>query len=82
MASLSDANGRSPIDAATVVGAALGHVAGLVVKGAREFFGKLFDPASLASPQEPFPVRDVIPIASRQSLPRPIPPERTLSAGD
>ncbi|MEO7963621.1 MAG: AarF/UbiB family protein [Gemmatimonadaceae bacterium] len=82
MASLSDVNGRSPIDAATVVGAALGHVAGLVVKGARDFFGKLFEAPPPSSSVDMSQRRDVISIASRQALPRPMPPERTLSAGD
>ena len=42
MASLSDVNGRSPVDTATVVGAALGYAAGIAVKAGREFFGRLF----------------------------------------
>ncbi len=83
MSSLSDASGRSPVDAATVVGAALGHVAGLVVKGARDFFGKLFEPA----PSRPEPMvreerADIIPIETRQpQLPAPA-PNHTLAAGD
>ena len=80
MASLSDANGNSPIDPATVVGAALGHVAGLVVKRARDFFGKIFEPS--APPLSTEHARgDVFPIGARQTL-LPLPPEKTLAAGD
>ena len=42
LASLSDMNGKSPVDAATLVGTALGYAAGMAVKAGREFFGRLF----------------------------------------
>ena len=85
MASLSDASGRSPVDAATVVGAALGHVAGLVVKGARSFLDKLFEPPPPpAGPPIPPATCDVLPFAPRQLAaghPAPAPSERTLPEG-
>lgn len=84
MASISDQAGKSPVDMATVVGAALGHVAGLAVKAGREFLGRL-----LAAPR----AMDVIPIESKrlaapspgESTASPLttsPPVPTLAAGD
>lgn len=84
MASISDRAGKSPVDMATVVGAALGHVAGLAVKAGREWLGRLLAPPGEAR---------VIPIESRRlAAPRPedatrssaLPaaPAPTLAAGD
>ena len=85
MASLSAEGGKSPVDMATVVGAALGHVAGLAVKAGREWLGRLLAPATsvVTAPVE----TPAIPIAPRRLLPpappdEPLPPEKTLAAGD
>ncbi|MCC6771139.1 MAG: AarF/ABC1/UbiB kinase family protein [Gemmatimonadaceae bacterium] len=45
MASVSTEGGSSPVDMATVVGAALGHVAGLAVKAGKEWLGRLLAPS-------------------------------------
>lgn len=79
MASLSNEAGKSPVDMATVVGATLGHVAGLAVKAGRQWFGQLFGEMAAG------PGSAVVPIAPRRIAP-PAPtaplPEKTLAAGD
>ena len=77
MASLSDGSGQSPVDMATVVGAALGHVAGLAVKAGRELLARFFAPpaseapASAASAASAAAVvsPDVVPIEVRRLAP-------------
>jgi len=84
MGSLSDGTGRSPVDMATVVGAALGHAAGLAVKVGREWLGRLLAPAPRAD--------GVVALESRRALAPGAPaesdvrdvsiPRATLAAGD
>jgi len=90
MASLSDEAGRSPVDMATVVGAALGHVAGLAVKAGRELLGRWF--AAPASESSSVAVAPTSPASTVVSLEQrriaagpPAPsttPDKTLAAGD
>jgi len=89
MASLSNEAGKSPVDMATVVGAALGHVAGLAVKAGREWLGSLFS-APLRSAQSPpappeadrgMPSIPARLLTGDASLAERI-PEKTLAAGD
>lgn len=80
LASLSDGAGKSPVDVATLVGAALGHVAGVVVKTGREFARWLSNvsgvPETTRAPNLALP-------RSVPAVPAPsTPPERTLLAGD
>ncbi|MBK7831048.1 MAG: AarF/ABC1/UbiB kinase family protein [Gemmatimonadetes bacterium] len=90
MASLSDEAGRSPVDMATVVGAALGHVAGLAVKAGRELLGRWFAaPASEAPTVAVVPAPPAVTVVSleqrRIAASSPAPsttPEETLAAGD
>lgn len=90
MASLSDEAGRSPVDMATVVGAALGHVAGLAVKAGRELLGRWFAvPASEAPSVAVVPAAPAVSVVSLEqrriaaSAPAPTTaPEKTLAAGD
>lgn len=98
MASISNEAGQSPVDMATMVGAALGHVAGLAVKAGRDFLGRIF-----AAPAPPVPSVSVVraaaapqrgvPIGARRLTPStegtdapsvttPGAPEQTLAAGD
>lgn len=75
---------------ATVVGAALGHVAGLAVKAGREWLGRWFAaPASEAtrvSSAEASPATTIVSLEQRRiAASSPIPPttpEKTLAAGD
>lgn len=80
MASLSNEAGQSPVDMATVVGAALGHVAGLAVKAGREWLGTLFAAASRDDQVVSLASRRGEPATPRRSAPPT--PDRTLAAGD
>jgi predicted unusual protein kinase regulating ubiquinone biosynthesis (AarF/ABC1/UbiB family) len=76
LASLTDGSGKSPVDMATVVGAALGHVAGLAVKTGRQIAQWLSGDRSALTANRPV-ARALLPAPDTEG-----PPERTLAAGD
>ncbi|MEO6444611.1 MAG: AarF/UbiB family protein [Gemmatimonadaceae bacterium] len=80
--SLGESNGKHPVDMATVVGAALGHAAGLAVKAGREFFTRLLDDSRVRRREEPATPRLAPPPVSPGGDDSDDVPTRILAAGD